>query len=321
MVDLDWLLAEQSIALPLTSHFVADDPNWRADVERIEVGPGFSVYLNNIQFHRDVRVESVADDCGPRLIGHVSISGSVDMILADGTRVTPNRETAVMLGRRATPPAIHAFKGGTVHQSVAYVLDVEQVARLLSDHAPAALRPFIDGTKDDNTVIGTASDAALRHTAQRLFSTRFNGPLRRLAIEGGVMQLLACQVARLPSEGPPRAPGLTPRERARLFEARDRLLADMRHPPTLAALASAVGLSEKRLNAGFRLLFGATVFETLRNERLEHARQALETEALSLKQAAFRVGFNHMSNFVNAFTAHFGAPPRRYLKRRQRSLP
>ena len=45
--------------------------------------------------------------------------------------------------------------------------------------------------------------------------------------------------------------------------------------PTLDELALAVGLNEKRLNAGFRALFGATVFEVLRNERLDHARIAI----------------------------------------------
>jgi len=38
----------------------------------------------------------------------------------------------------------------------------------------------------------------------------------------------------------------------------------MRHPPSLGDLADAVGLSEKRLNAGFRLLFDATPLQYLR---------------------------------------------------------
>ena len=87
----------------------------------------------------------------------------------------------------------------------------------------------------------------------------------------------------------------------------------MRHPPLLGELAIAVGLTEKRLNAGFRLLFGTTVFEALRNERLEHARQALQSERVSLKDVAFRVGYNHVANFSTAFSARFGATPRQYL--------
>jgi AraC-like DNA-binding protein len=87
----------------------------------------------------------------------------------------------------------------------------------------------------------------------------------------------------------------------------------MRAPPTLGDLADAVGLSEKRLNTGFRVIYGATVFETLRNHRLEHARQALEDSSVLLKEVAHRVGYNHVSNFVHAFRARYKAPPRQYL--------
>jgi AraC-like DNA-binding protein len=61
-------------------------------------------------------------------------------------------------------------------------------------------------------------------------------------------------------------------------------------------------------------MFGATVFEVLRNERLEHARQALEEGTVSLKEVSFRVGYNHVSNFVHAFRARYDAPPRQYLE-------
>lgn len=59
--------------------------------------------------------------------------------------------------------------------------------------------------------------------------------------------------------------------------------------------------------------FGMTVFEMLRNEQLEHARIVLQSEAASLKEVSFRVGYNHVCNFVSAFTARYGAPPRQYL--------
>ena len=127
------------------------------------------------------------------------------------------------------------------------------------------------------------------------------------------MQLVAAQAA---SPTPVRRAGLSATERRAILRARERLLADMRHPPSLTALAAEVGLSEKRLNSGFRATFGETVFEVLRNERLEHARKALEERVLSLKQIAFRVGYNHVTNFVHAFSARYGAPPGRYAARR-----
>jgi AraC-like DNA-binding protein len=155
----------------------------------------------------------------------------------------------------------------------------------------------------------------MRSLAENLFGRGLNGPLRILMIEGAVIQLLALQAARAAHAAPSRSRrSLSPREQVAVREARERLLSDMRHPPTIGELATAVGMTEKRLNSGFRVLFGTTVFETLRNERLEHARIALVSGGASMKQVAFRVGYDHVTNFINAFTARFGAPPRRYAE-------
>jgi transcriptional regulator GlxA family with amidase domain len=132
-------------------------------------------------------------------------------------------------------------------------------------------------------------------------------------VEGMVIQLFALHVAALGTVPVARAV-LTRREQKKVREAREHLLSDMRNPPSLGMLAALVSLSEKKLNAGFRAQFGTTVYETLRNERLEHARLVLEEGRTPLEDVARRVGYNHVTNFINAFTAHYGAPPRRYLR-------
>ena len=45
------------------------------------------------------------------------------------------------------------------------------------------------------------------------------------------------------------------------------------------------------------------MFDVLRDGRLDHARQALEADAISLKELSYRVGYNHVSSFVHAFRA------------------
>ena len=155
----------------------------------------------------------------------------------------------------------------------------------------------------------------MQGVARSLFTCDLEGPLRHLMMEGAVLQLLALQAAAVGAATPRRGPGLSVRERAAIDEARERLLSNMRDPPTLGALAAAVGLGEKRLNAGFREIYGGTLFEVLRNFRLDQARQALEEEPSSLKVIAHRVGYSHVSNFIHAYRARFGAPPRASMKR------
>jgi AraC-like DNA-binding protein len=316
LANFEWLLAEREADFAVPSHplFVADDENWRANVERVVLGPSLEIFLNDIRVHRDYRVESTGHRPGQYLIGHVTIEGGVDLDLGDGVQASATRESAVLY-RRPCRPSLHAFKAGTRLHSAGYTIDLALIERLFDGDVPPALRSLFHDDADGSRPVDARSDDALRNVARQLFAPGLNGALRRLMMEGAMLQLFALQAAAAGQSLPSRRPRvlLSPRERAAIHEARERLLADMRNPPALGDLADAVALSEKRLNAGFRLLFGATAFETLRNERLDHARRALEKEATSLKEIAFRVGYNHISNFVHAFRDRFGAPPRRYL--------
>jgi AraC-like DNA-binding protein len=107
--------------------------------------------------------------------------------------------------------------------------------------------------------------------------------------------------------------GLSSRDLRRVREARERLVADLRDPPSLAELAASVGLNPKRLNLGFRMLFGTTVFDYLLEARLQMARSMLDQGLdLPLKTLAWQLGYNQASNFISAFRRRFGISPGSY---------
>ena len=96
-------------------------------------------------------------------------------------------------------------------------------------------------------------------------------------------------------------------------QARDRLLDDLRHPPSLDALAASVNLTPRQLNAGFRALFGTTVFDYLRDARMDAARRMLDEGLdMPLKQLGWAVGYGQVTNFVTAFRRRYGVSPGRY---------
>lgn len=208
---------------------------------------------------------------------------------------------------------------GTHFHSAGFGFEIGRIGQLFNGKVPPVLQALVEDRIDTSRVLPMQAEQPMRELAAALFVQRLNGPLRALMMEGLVIQLLAVQIAAAATDWRPcPAQTLSERERRVIHEARDRLLADMRNPPSLGELAMMSGLSERRLNAGFRILFGMTVFEVLKNERLEHARLAFQSTMLSLKEIAFRVGYNHASNFVSAFKGRYGAPPRQYLKQTRR---
>nr|WP_280949301.1 helix-turn-helix transcriptional regulator [Hoeflea olei] len=83
----------------------------------------------------------------------------------------------------------------------------------------------------------------------------------------------------------------------------------MRTPPSTSDLARTAGMSERRLDYVFQELFGASIFKTLTNARLDHAYKALQTGQVSVKELSFRLGYKHASSFSRAFYLRFGVYP------------
>lgn len=100
-----------------------------------------------------------------------------------------------------------------------------------------------------------------------------------------------------------------------VFRAAQRLLHDdLAQPPDLASLAKAVGTNARRLNEAFRNCAGATVFEYLREARMEQARKLLRETSLAVQVIASDLGYDNPANFATAFRARFGLSPRDYRK-------
>jgi AraC-like DNA-binding protein len=315
--NVEWLLRE---ALDERTHLFGertafDNAGWRATIERIEIGAGLRVFLTDAHAHQDITVEAHSDRTDRWVAGQVTITGRADIDFHDGAHTHAAADQAVLF-RLSGRGAAYSLKAGTRFHSAGYGLAVDRIVRLFDGDVPASLRALLEPRVEVSRTVATDINRRMRGLASGLFARGFNGPLRTLMMEGAVLQLLAVQAMAAEDRLQSRLrPALSGHERTAVHDARERLLADMRQPPTLGDLADAVGLTEKRLNAGFRALFGVTVFEALRNERLDHARLAFHSGAVTLKEVSFRVGYNHVTNFINAFTQRYGAPPRQSLVR------
>lgn len=98
---------------------------------------------------------------------------------------------------------------------------------------------------------------------------------------------------------------------ARLAEACDLVLADLRQPQTLGWLARNVSTSERTLARLFRAEFGMTYPQWRTNVRLFHAMIQLASDA-SVTEAAHRCGWATTSAFIDTFRRAMGQTPGSY---------
>jgi AraC family transcriptional regulator, transcriptional activator of the genes for pyochelin and ferripyochelin receptors len=99
-----------------------------------------------------------------------------------------------------------------------------------------------------------------------------------------------------------------------LEKAKNILLNDLKNAPTIQALSRKVGLNQQKLKRGFKLAYGKTINEFLREERLKLARKLLSEGKPTVRQVASEVGYDNASYFARRFHERYGIYPVEYLK-------
>lgn len=182
------------------------------------------------------------------------------------------------------------------------------------DDVPAPVARALD-RKGEPLATVRASGPAILRAARELLHPSYQGAMGRLYREAKATEFLALHLGSFRS-GDQAFRELTRQELSRVREAQELLTGSLQNPPDAATLAALVGLTPKKLNKGFRQLFGTTVFDYLLDARLSAARRRLEEDdEVSLKYLAWSLGYSQTSNFVSAFRRRFGIAPGAYRRR------
>lgn len=86
-------------------------------------------------------------------------------------------------------------------------------------------------------------------------------------------------------------------------------------PPSLDVLIARSGLPQKRLNRGFKMLYGQTIRSFTAAARLEKARALLIGSNQSIGEISDTCGFENPNNFTRAFKTKYLITPREFRNR------
>ena len=100
-----------------------------------------------------------------------------------------------------------------------------------------------------------------------------------------------------------------PQDRKMAERARDYLLNNLENTMHLQDLSKIAGMSHTKLNRCFKLLYGMTIFQYLRNERMNWARHLLKDEGMTVTETSYKVGYESISHFSQAYKKRFGISP------------
>lgn len=212
------------------------------------------------------------------------------------------------------PNGTSCMSMGVPQRQVGIVISPERLRSYFEADLKAVhpvLRGILEGKRNDLFFQLHAITPAMRSALKHLLNCPFGGMTRKLFFESRALELIAHQFHQM-SEARSlfEISGfrLHPSDRKRTEQVRDLLVSNMENPPGLSQLAREAGMSHPKLNRCFRQVYGLTVFEYLRNERLNRAKEMLDN-GLNVTETAYAVGYESLSHFSQAFKKQFGASP------------
>ena len=279
---------------------------------RSEIRPGFDIWISDCLFHEEIRFS---------LEGHpaafsFSFCLSGRSIARYGTKQKP---VEISSGKQGIfycpdPNGTSCMSMDVPQRQVGIVISPERLrsyfeSDLRSIHP--VLRDILEKERDDLFCHIRTITPAMRTALQQIINCPFHGMTRKLFLESRALELIARQLRQMSDDPTPTDADtrrLHPGDRKHIEQVRDLLVSSLEKPPGLGQLAREAGMSHPKLNRCFRHVYGMTVFQYLRNERLNRAREMLD-QGFNVTETAYAVGYESISHFSQSFKKRFGASP------------
>lgn len=287
-----------------------DLPNTQGSYELISIGPRVKVIVEDL---RDVGPRQEVVPGEDLLSFHMRLAGE---FIASFHPTESIRYQAPHLGSRFQPRGTTmplSFPAVPVTRAVTIFCEREFVFGELGsdlDSLPRQARQLLVACAPDFSYCPLPVSAEIIACASAVVDNPIQGPLRLPYAEAKVIELLTLALRSFARLEGTSVQQFSEADIRRFHRAREILSRQFSPPPTIASLARELAINETKLKTGFRVLFGATVFDFGHECRMQHAMHLLRDRRLRIGDVAEAVGYQQQRTFASAFKAHFGLRPR-----------
>jgi len=149
-----------------------------------------------------------------------------------------------------------------------------------------------------------------------LHKIKSKGMLKIMKMEAKVYEILSLHIQQYNthSRGVALPTSLSNSELKRVRKISKQILKTPSKDYSLDGLSFEAGMSQSKLQDGFKFLYAKTVTEYIRHVRLEMARDLLKTTDLNISQIVYTIGFTSRSYFSKIFKEKYSISPNQFKK-------
>jgi AraC-like DNA-binding protein len=278
---------------------------WR---QGIDINPGLKLVTENFRPHKNISIGFEVEVEHPLVGFGFIVSGDSTFTVSQG---------------QSRKKFIHSKSGlstlGFVQKSIDPLL-LDTFMEGDFNRLPHDFRAILDGSQKKHYLKHEKMTPSMHIAARQIISCPYQGFIRQIYLESKVMELISLKLSQMTSleKGFDNLPVTQACDIERIRKAREILTCKMDNPPSLLELAKSVELTHTRLSRGFRELYGTTVFDYLRRQRLEKGRLLLEQDNMNIAEVAYTIGFSSPSHFARDFLRYYGTQPKLYKREMSR---
>ncbi|WP_299101393.1 AraC family transcriptional regulator [uncultured Winogradskyella sp.] len=173
---------------------------------------------------------------------------------------------------------------------------------------------FVDTDHDNRFSHHGTLNLKMADHVKKLHNIKTKGMLRILKMEAKVYEILSLHIQQYikQSQGVELPTSLVKSELKRIRKVGEKILKNPSKSYNLEDLSNETGLSQAKLQDGFKFLYTRTVTEFIRHVRLEQARDLLKTTDLNISQVVYTIGFTSRSYFSKIFKEKYNVSPNEF---------
>lgn len=176
---------------------------------------------------------------------------------------------------------------------------------------------FVDTDHENRFSSYGTLDLKMAELINKMHNIKAKGMLRILKIEAKIYEILSLHIQQhnrlLTGESIPES--ISKSDLKIVRKIGNDILKNPAKPYTLNQLSFKSGLTQAKLQEGFKFLYNRTVTEYIRHVRLESARDMLKNSDLNISQIVYSIGFSSRSYFSKIFKEKYNITPNQFKKK------
>lgn len=271
------------------------------------IGPQMEISIMRLNSRKNISTR--IEDGIERAVSTFIFNGHIRSEYFSGQRTLVQKSRQHSFTILGNTESEHIIKAGET--SLVYINYQPAFIEALCSVENAQSNPLFSNLKQGNFYISSPSGFyKVAETLNALCACKLKGLVKSLFIEAKALELFSLQLEELQPGKKTVEPVAMPKADKEKLMALDEFISEeFMQPLSLKELSLKFGLNEFKLKAGYKKLFGRTVFGQINQLRMQHARQLLETGLHNVSAVSDIMGYSSISNFSAAFTKTHGFSP------------